>query len=84
MDWFKPYLSYSNHYTYEGLSIQCNPNSKERFISLGLNYSPAKNIHFMPNIWYNGYMAQDDRLTGAAKFDYNLAYKVTIYFVFGK
>ena len=55
------------------------------FISAGLDFTPVKNVHFMPNIWYNHYATQ---LTGAAKTaepnNYDLVYRMTFYFVFGK
>lgn len=62
-----------------------DPTSKELFITAGLDFTPAKNVHFMPNIWYNHYATQ---LTGAAKTaepdNYDLVYRMTFYFVFGK
>jgi len=66
---------------------------KQTFITLGLDFMPAKNIHIMPNIWYNHYSTQlsDDlnnstngEFAGNAKGDYDLVYRVTFYFTFGK
>jgi hypothetical protein len=63
------------------------------FITLGLDFMPAKNIHIMPNIWYNHYSTQlsDDLnnavngdLASKAKGDYDLVYRVTFYYTFGK
>jgi len=55
--------------------------SKEMFITAGLDFTPAKNVHFMPNIWYSHYASQ----LSAGKFaDYDLVYRMTFYFVFGK
>ena len=28
---------------------------KENFITIGLDYMPIENIHFMPNVWVNSY-----------------------------
>jgi hypothetical protein len=62
-----------------------DPTSKEQFITAGLDFTPVKNVHFMPNIWYAHYATQ---LTGAAKTaepnNYDLVYRMTFYFVFGK
>jgi hypothetical protein len=62
-----------------------DPTSKEQFITAGLDFTPVKNVHLMPNIWYNHYATQ---LTGAAKTaepnNYDLVYRMTFYFVFGK
>jgi hypothetical protein len=63
--------------------------SKETFITAGLDFTPSKDIHIMPNIWYNGYAAQYAPTTGAnavgtkAK-DYDLVYRVTFAYTFGK
>ncbi len=68
----------------EGLSGNYEPNNKEQLILLGLDYTPAKNVHFMPNIWYNKYKSQRSDVTDAARKDYDLAYRLTFYYVFGK
>ena len=66
---------------------------KQDFITLGLDFMPAKNVHIMPNIWYNHYSTQlSDNLNNAvngdlaskAKGDYDLVYRVTVYYTFGK
>ena len=57
---------------------------KQTFITAGLDFTPAKNVHFMPNIWYNHYKTQLDGLNGKIDGDYDLMYRMTFYFVFGK
>jgi hypothetical protein len=62
-----------------------DPNTKESFFTLGLDYTPAKNIHFMPNVWYNSYKNQSvTGATGALQKDYDIVYRMTFYYVFGK
>ena len=65
----------------------------QNFITLGLDFMPAKNIHIMPNIWYNHYATQlsgdlnntvNDALASNAKGDYDLVYRITFYYTFGK
>ena len=65
----------------------------QNFITLGLDYMPAKNIHIMPNIWYNHYATQlsgslnntvNGALASTAKGDYDLVYRVTLFYTFGK
>ena len=56
--------------------------AKEMFITAGLDFTPVHNVHFMPNIWYNHYASQLVA-TGPEK-DYDLVYRMTFYFVFGK
>jgi hypothetical protein len=57
---------------------------KQMFITAGLDFTPAKNVHFMPNIWYNHYKTQLAGRTGAINGDYDMVYRMTFYFVFGK
>ena len=58
-----------------------DPSTKEAFITGGLDFTPYKGVHFMPNVWYNKY----DNQGFAAKYNsYDLVYRMTIYFVFGK
>jgi hypothetical protein len=58
-----------------------DPSTKEQFITAGLDFTPNKNVHFMPNIWYNNYINQGF----AQKYNSNdLVYRLTFYYVFGK
>jgi hypothetical protein len=62
-----------------------NPYYKEHFITTGLDFTPAKNIHFMPNIWYIKYIDQrDPATTGYVPDDHTLVYRLTFYYIFGK
>ena len=62
-----------------------DPNTKESFFTVGLDYTPIKNVHFMPNVWYNGYKNQSNpAATGALLKDHDIVYRVTFYYVFGK
>jgi hypothetical protein len=85
-DTFNPYSNYNEgaYYSYKGFSSAYDPNNKERFISAGLDFTPVKSVHFMPNIWYNRYVAQQSNLNGAAKHDYDLVYRATFFFQFGR
>jgi hypothetical protein len=58
-----------------------DPTSKETFITVGLDWMPYKDIHLMPNIWYNGYKSQLDN--GGEK-DKDVVFRLTWFFVFGK
>ena len=76
--------TYTKYATLYGVSTTYEPNNKERFLSTGFDYSPVPNIHFMPNIWYNRYIGQQANLGGRASHDYDLVYRLTFYFTFGK
>ena len=84
MDIYNPYLEFDNGFSYNGLSARYNPNTKEQFVTIGLDYTPVKGVHIMPNIWYNSYKSQYDGAGGVYKFDYDLVYRLTFHFAFGK
>lgn len=86
MDVFNPYLNYDNTtiQSYQGLSKHYNPNTREQFITVGLDYTPVKRVHFMPNVWINTYKNQNENSKGRAGKDYDLVYRLTFYYVFGK
>ncbi|MGN6618551.1 MAG: hypothetical protein ACTHJ5_15370, partial [Ilyomonas sp.] len=58
-----------------------DPSTKEQFITVGLDYTPVKNVHFMPNIWYNKYINQG---YDAKNNSHDLVYRITFYYVYGK
>ena len=64
-----------------GATALTDPTAKETFMTIGLDYMPYKNIHLEPNIWYNNYSSQ---LKGISNGDYDLVYRLTFFYVFGK
>jgi hypothetical protein len=76
--------SYSKYASLYNASVTYEPNNKERFLSIGLDYSPVNNVHFIPNIWYNKYISQQANKTGVSASDYDLVYRLTFFFTFGK
>ena len=86
MDVFNPYVNYdrTKYQSYQGLSKNYNPNTKEKFITAGLDFTPTKNVHFMPNVWINTYQDQNKEIKGKAGKDYDLVYRLTFYYVFGR
>lgn len=62
-----------------------SPGTKEHFYTAGLDLTPAKNIHFEPNIWLMQYTDQHDRLLdGYMPEDHTLVYRLTFFYQFGK
>ena len=57
---------------------------KEYFATLGLDYSLNKNIHIMPNIWFNQYNSKLPDAGGSLKKDYDLTTRITLYYIFNK
>jgi hypothetical protein len=71
---------------YKGNTPNYNdPVTKETFITAGLDYMPVKNVHFMPNIWYNSYKYQGPDKGASTPYDsHDLVYRLTFYFAFGR
>lgn len=84
LDNYNPDVNYnSNLYTsYKGLTGNYEPNNKELFFTAGLDFTPVKNVHFIPNVWYNRYTSNQTGLAGSAYRDHDLVYRLTFYFVY--
>ncbi len=54
----------------------------ETFITAGLDYTPNKNVHIIPNIWYNAYASRAKNATGRTKVDADIVARLTFYFIF--
>jgi hypothetical protein len=54
----------------------------ENFILAGLDFQPIKTVHIMPNIWYDGYNNRYAAVNKLSKSSYDLAARVTVYYVF--
>jgi len=62
-----------------------SPYTKEQFYVLGIDYTPAPNIHFSPNIWFDRFKDQQPTTaTGYVPDDHTLVYRLTFFFTFGK
>jgi hypothetical protein len=85
-DWFNPDLNYNEqaYDNYKGLTSTFDPNNKESFYTAGVDFTPVKNVHFMPNIWYNRYSSESHSATGHERHDYDLVFRLTFYYVYGK
>ncbi|HYM93338.1 MAG TPA: hypothetical protein VET23_04310 [Chitinophagaceae bacterium] len=83
-DYFNPdnKIDNSKYNKYTGNTGGYNdPSTKEQFITAGLDFTPNKSVHFMPNIWYNKYINQGF----TSKYDsYDLVWRLTFFYVFGK
>lgn len=81
LDQFNPDVKYNGmkYSGYQSFSSNYEPNDKEEFITAGLDFTPVKNVHLMPNIWFNRYARQGP---GNAMRDYDLVYRLTFYFIY--
>lgn len=70
--------------SYSPLTSQYNPNTKEQFVTAGLDFTPVKNVHIMPNIWYNAYTNDGPKNYGSNNDSHDLVYRLTFYYIYGK
>jgi hypothetical protein len=82
-DFFNPDLRFSKNNFYPA---SYSGNTVQRFITAGVDYSPAKNVHLIPNVWYNQYETSSDAANkihdkSFLQKDYDLVYRITIYYV---
>jgi hypothetical protein len=54
----------------------------ESFLLAGLDYTPIKNIHFMPNVWYDMYNNRYNTVNGLSKSSNDLALRLTVHYIF--
>ena len=64
--------------------IESYNSHKETFATIGLDFIPYKNVHIMPNLWFDHFHSKLPDATGKLKNDYDLEGRITLYFLFNK
>jgi len=98
MDMYNPNTKFNNNNVYSkaysgitGSNLTTATFYKQTFYTVGLDWTPNSRIHFMPNIWYNGYKSMMSKtgpgetgsdLGSRVKSDKDLVYRLTFYFIF--
>lgn len=77
-DMYNPDTKFNADNTYTNYSAY----STELFFLAGLDYMPMKNVHIIPNIWYNSYSNRKKNVTGLAKNDYDMVARITVHYIF--
>ncbi len=77
-DSYDPDTKFSADRTYTSGSL---PNT-EMFATAGLDFTPNKNVHIIPNIWYDSYSNRTKNVRGKKKSDYDMAARLTFYYLF--
>jgi hypothetical protein len=54
----------------------------ESFVLVGLDYAPVKNVHLIPNVWYDMYNNRYSDVNNLSKTSADLAYRLTVYYIF--
>ncbi len=90
-DNFNPDNSYNSSRTYSAGSSYYTTTTGgilapvlENFITLGVDWMPAKNVHFMPNIWIDTYSNPAANAIKLNKSDNDIEARMTFYYIFGK
>jgi hypothetical protein len=83
---------------YAALTSTYEPTTKEMFATFGLDFTPIKNLHIMPNVWMNTYESalsstgSNSKGTKYTSMNSNVSgikgtdavYRLTLYWVYGK
>ena len=57
--------------------------AKENFMVGGIDWLPGRNVHIMPNVWYNRYITKTNKTNGAlSRNDYDLVARLTFFYTF--
>lgn len=85
-------INEKNTKSYTATTLPYDPTTKQQFVVAGFDFTPVKNVHFMPNMWLNTYTsslsatAANDLLnpgvTGVKGTD--LVWRLTFFYVYGK
>lgn len=88
-----------NTASFSASTSQYAPTTKEMFTTFGIDYTPIKNVHIMPNIWLNTYTSaldvngKNSAGTAYANMDKSnvtgikgtdAVYRLTFYYIYGK
>jgi hypothetical protein len=96
-DFFNPFTEFNPNDTYqsggilvaaEGKQVNLVNSIIEDYSVVGIDYQPIKQIHLMPNIWFDGIHDRGYNNVPDASpiqhYDYDLVYRITFYYQFFK
>lgn len=77
--WFARYDNYNPDTKYSSSDSYVNSgnNLLEQLIIVGIDYTPIKNIHFIPNLWVDTYHSEAPGVTGRVKNDADIVPRLT-------
>lgn len=85
-------VSNSNTKSYTPTTAAYDPTTKEQFVVAGLDYTPLKNVHIMPNFWLDTYTASITQTLANQGMYGNITnnkgtdvvWRLTFYYIYGK
>jgi hypothetical protein len=54
----------------------------ESLVLAGLDYTPIKNVHLIPNVWYDMYNNRNEAVNNLSKKSNDLAFRLTVHYIF--
>jgi len=70
--------------SYESQTAFYDQCTRQQFVTFGIDYSPYRNIHIMPNMWYEHYTNIAGANFGPDNDGYDLIYRLTISYQFNQ
>jgi hypothetical protein len=78
-DYFNPDSKFNKNNVYAGSYTGVYT---ESFLLAGLDYTPVKNVHFIPNIWYDMYNNRYASANNLSNKSNDLAFRLTVHYIF--
>jgi hypothetical protein len=78
-DYYNPDSKFNENNVYAASYTGVNT---ESFVLAGLDYTPVKNVHFMPNVWYDMYNNRYAAVNNLSTKSNDLAFRLTVYYIF--
>lgn len=78
-DYYSPDVNYTNTDVY---NKGYTGGLQENFITAGLDFTPLKNVHFMPNVWIDMYHSQAKGVSGSIENDQDIVARLTVFYKF--
>lgn len=78
-DYFNPDSKFNENNIYPASYSGVNT---ESFILAGLDYAPVKNVHLIPNVWYDMYNNRYSAVNGLSRKSNDLSFRLTVHYIF--
>ncbi len=69
---------------YNNQNYYYNPKVARQFVTFGLDIRPTKHLHIMPNVWYSEYRNNSTKLGVKENMGFDLVYRLTASYNFGR
>lgn len=80
-DNYNPDAKFNSNNVYSA-SYNASSVFKETFVLAALDFAPMKNVHIMPNIWYDKYDNRNTAVNKLSSSSSDVAARLTVYYIF--